>query len=155
MAGETFGSQIWISRNTGICNGLMFTHPPLMHSWSLGTIEASIALGMIRELGYQGHNTGTSIGNKTHMEKSVRNLPAFVLFGSRQPGHLGKAEFEHLQAISLEDRNSQTNGQGLQRDTCGIQLLKIRNGEVCHADAMVGFSLNQPFVLQHAQGFAQ
>src|SRR5579864_2100540 len=60
MAGETLGSQSWVSCKTGIDNCLMFTHPSLKSLWGLSTIEASVALGMIRELRYHGHDTGTS-----------------------------------------------------------------------------------------------
>src|SRR6266576_3260101 len=155
MTGETLGSYSWVSRKTGIYNCLMLTHPPLRSSWGLNTIEPSVALGMIRELRYHGHDTGTSMGHKTKVKGPMRNFPAFILFGSGQFGHLAKVPLEPAQFICPEERNSQTNGQRFQTDAHHIQLLKIRNREVCHADAMVGFSLNQPLTLQHAQGFAQ
>src|SRR5712691_7922904 len=154
MTGETLGSQSWISRKTGIDNCPMLTHPSLKSSWGLSTIEPSVALGMIRELRYHGHDTSPSMGNKAKVKGPVGNFPAFILFGGGQSGHLGEESFEPTQVISLQERNGQTNGQRFQTDAHRIQLLKIRNREVCHSDAVVGFSLNQPLALQHAQGFA-
>src|SRR6266700_159288 len=133
MSGETLGSYSWVSRKTGIYNRPMLTHPSLKSSWSLGTIKPSVALGMIRELRYHGHDPGTSMGNKTQVKGSMGNFPAFILFGSGQLGHLGEESFESAQFISLEERNGQTNGQCFQADTHRIQLLKIGNGEVCHS----------------------
>src|SRR5260370_7797140 len=92
----------------------MFTHPSLKSSWGLSTIEPSVALGMIRELRYHGHDTGASMGNKTQVKGSMGNFPAFILFGSGQPGHLGEESFEPAQFIYLEERNVQTNVQGSQ-----------------------------------------
>ena len=155
MTGEPLGSQFRVSRKTGIHNCLVLTHPSLRSSWSLGTIEPPVALGMIRELRYHSHDTGTSMGNKAQVKGPVGNFPAFILFRGGQPGHLGEESFEPAQFICLEERNGQTNGQCFQANAHRIQLLKIRNREVCHSDAVVGFSLNQPLALQHAQGFAQ
>src|SRR5437588_12475648 len=81
MTGETLGSYSWVSRKTGIYNCLMLTHPSLKSSWGLSTIEPSVALGMIRELRYHGHDTGTSMGNKTKVKGPMGNFPAFILFG--------------------------------------------------------------------------
>src|SRR6266699_6187123 len=155
MTGETLSSYSRVSRKTGIDNCLVFTHPSLRSSWGLGTIEPSVALGMIRELCYHSHDTGTSMGNKTQVKGPMGNFPAFIFFRGGQSGHLGEEPFEPAQLICLEERNGQTNGQRFQTDAHRIQLLKIGDGEVCHSDAVVGFSLNQPLALQHAQGFAQ
>src|SRR6266481_1962720 len=155
MTDETFGSQSWVSRKTGIYNCLMFTHPSLKSSWGLITIEPPVALGMIRELRYHGHDTGPRMVNKTQVKGPMGKFPAFILFGGGQPGHLGEESFEPAQFICLEERNGQTNGQRFQTDAHRIQLLKISNREVCHSDAVVGFSLNQPLALQHAKCFAQ
>ena len=57
MTGETLGSQSWVSCKTGIDNCLVFTHPSLKSSWGLSAIEVPVALGMIRELRYHGHDT--------------------------------------------------------------------------------------------------
>src|SRR5713101_3854951 len=80
MTGETLGSYSRVSRKTGIDNCLMFTHPSLKSSWGLSTIEAPVALGMIRELRYHGHDTSTSMGNKTQVKGPMGNFPAFKLF---------------------------------------------------------------------------
>src|SRR5579859_1682038 len=105
MTGETLGRSFRVSRQAGIYNGPMLTHPSLKRSWGLSTIEASVALGMIRELRYHRHNTATSMGNKTKMKGPMRNFPAFIFFGSWQPSHLGKESFEAAQIICLEERN--------------------------------------------------
>src|SRR5204863_8217167 len=101
----------------------MFTHPSLKSSWGLNTIEATVALGMIRELRYHGHDTGTSMGHKTQVKGPVGNFPAFILLGSRQPGHLGEESFEPAQFIYLEERNGKKNGQCLQADANRIHML--------------------------------
>jgi hypothetical protein len=82
MAGKTLGSSSRVARETGIYNGPMLTHPSLKSSWGLSTIEPPVALGMIRELRYHGHDTGTSMGNKTEVKGPMGHFPAFILFGS-------------------------------------------------------------------------
>src|SRR5712692_8231628 len=116
MAGETLGSYSRVSRKTGIYNCLMLTHPSLKSSWGLSAIEPPVALGMIRELRYHGYDTGTSMRNKTQVKGPVGNFPAFILFGSGQPGHLGEVSFELAHFICLKERNGQTNGQRFQAD---------------------------------------
>jgi len=82
MAGETLGSSCWVAGKTGFYNGPMLSHSLLKSSWSLSTIELPVALSMIRELRYRGHDPSTSIGNKTEVKGSMGNFPAFILFGS-------------------------------------------------------------------------
>src|SRR2546429_9163790 len=101
----------------------MLTHPSLRSSWGLRTIEPSVALGMIRELRYHSHDTGTSMGNKAQVKGPVGNFPAFILFRGGQPGHLGEESFEPTQFICLEESHGQTNVQFLQSTVHGIQLL--------------------------------
>ena len=132
----------------------MLTHPPLISSWGLNTIEPSVALGMIRELRHHGHDTGTSMGNKAQVKGPMGNFPAFILFGSGQPGHLGEESFEPAQFICLEERNGQTNGQCFQTDAHRIQLLEIGKGETGHTDTVVRFGLHQSLTLQHTQRLA-
>src|SRR5438105_15443516 len=99
MTGEAFCSQPWVSRKTGIYNCPVLSHASLKSSWGLSAIESPVALGMIRELRYHGHDTSTCMGNQTKVKGPVGKFPAFVLFGSGQLGHLSKESFEQGQLI--------------------------------------------------------
>src|SRR5213082_3579087 len=116
MTGETRSRRCRVSRKTGIQNRLVFTHPSLKGMGSLRTIEASIALGMIGQLGRHFHDTGTGMGDQTEVKGPMENFPALIRFGSTQFSHLGEQPFESVQLSSLEARNSQTNGQRFQTD---------------------------------------
>ncbi len=120
----------------------------------LGQIDVAVAFGVIEQI-VGGAAQPVPVAALEPVVKGpvpdVPRLEVMILY----VGHLGEHAAHLRQIPGGQDGNGQPCAKGLDHDPGGVQFLKVSHGQLGHTDPPVGLRVDQPFTLEHPEGFPQ
>ena len=154
MSRELGGGDGRIAVHARVDDGLMFVGGDRQRARHTFDVEPAVSVGVVVQLANGPQQPIAGMREQREVEFAVDGLPLFqVVAGDRL--HAPKAAAQRIDVALGEARHVDADGQRLMDDAHRVELFEIVDREGGDASPAVHFGLDEPFALQHADGFAE